>query len=247
MLKTLRLLPAILLTAIVHVPNIQAQPDLSGVWVLLQHDRPGGLFGAPADPVLSARGQEIVDDFRDGLAPDAPERGAFCVNSGMPESMFGIAGYPLDIIQREKRITFISEFQSEVRRVYLDGRAMPEDYPVTRNGYSVGRWIREDGGDVLEIDTALIKAWEVDKWVHSEAAAVKERISLVNASKLTLGERQAREVEADELVMQNIITVTDPVMYERPQTVTVWMKKVPDSTLLEYNCNEYNWRNALKN
>ena len=56
----------------------------------------------------------------------------------MPASMFGIAGYPLDIIQTIDRITLISEFQSEVRRVYMDGSPMPGDYPVTRNGYAIG-------------------------------------------------------------------------------------------------------------
>jgi len=235
----------LLVAMLINVP-VQAA-DLTGVWVLLQHDRPGGLFGAPGDPELSEQGQAIIEAFRNELPANAPERGAFCVNSGMPESMFGIAGYPLDIIQTEERITLISEFQSEVRRVYLDGRAIPADQPHTRNGYSVGHWRTEDGRDVLEIDTAKVKAWEVDKWVHSDQVMISEHLSLVPAADLPLGERQKSSVADDELILQNIITVTDPVMYRQPESVTVWMQKVPDSVLLEYNCTEYNWRNVLRN
>jgi hypothetical protein len=220
--------------------------DLTGVWVLLQHDRPGGMFGAPADPPLSPQGKNIVDEFMQSLAPDAPERGSFCVNSGMPESMFGIAGYPLDIIQREDRITLISEFQSEVRRVYLDGRPMPENYPLTRNGYSIGQWSSINGRDVLEITTALVEAWEVDKWVHSDQVSIRENLSLVPASSLDATILQQSNLAPDEMVLQNQITVTDPVMYLEPETVTVWSRRVPDSELLEYNCVEYNWRNALE-
>jgi hypothetical protein len=96
------------------------------------------MFGAPGNPELSARGRAIINKFQESYSQQAPERGAFCVNSGMPASMFGIAGYPLDIIQTIDRITLISEFQSEVRRVYMDGSPMPGDYPVTRNGYAIG-------------------------------------------------------------------------------------------------------------
>lgn len=224
-----------------------AETDLTGIWVLLAHDRPGGMFGAPADPELSAQGRAIVNAFQSRYSTEAPERGAYCVNSGMPESMFGIAGYPLDIIQTEDRITLISEFQSEVRRIYMDERPipMPEDYPVTRNGYAIGHWQTQAGRDVLVVDTALIKAWEVDKWVHSDQVGIEEHISLRSASELVDVLPQAGDLPANELVLENRITVTDPVMYDTPQSVTVWMQRVPDSQLLEYNCVEYNWRNAL--
>ena len=246
----LRTPPCRLLVALVFccfgISAVQAETDLTGVWVLLAHNRPGGMFGAPADPELSAQGQAIVNEFQRSYSSEAPERGAFCVNSGMPESMFGIAGYPLDIIQTENRITFISEFQSEVRRVYLDGRSMPKDYPVTRNGYAIGQWQLEEGRNVLNIETALIKAWEVDKWVHSDQASVEERIMLKPASELVDVLAQAAELPTDERVLENRITVTDPVMYDSPQSVTVWMQRVSDSQLLEYNCVEYNWRNVLE-
>jgi len=225
---------------------VLAETDLTGVWVLLAHNRPGGMFGAPADPDLSAQGRAIVNEFQNSYSQQAPERGAFCVNSGMPESMFGIAGYPLDIIQTENCITLISEFQSEVRRVYMDGRPIPEDYPVTRNGYAIGQWQTQQGRDVLLVETGQVKAWEVDKWVHSDQVSIEERISLRPAAELVDMLPQAADLPADELVLENRITVTDPVMYDTPQSVTVWMQRVSDSQLLEYNCVEYNWRNALE-
>ena len=44
----------------------------------------------------------------------------------------------------------------ELRRIFTDGRDWPKDAVATYQGYSIGKWIDEDGDgqyDVLEVDT----------------------------------------------------------------------------------------------
>ena len=51
--------------------------------------------------------------------------GGFCLGTGMPGSMLGSGGYPMEIIQRPNQITIVYEAHNEVRRVYLGDRIVP--------------------------------------------------------------------------------------------------------------------------
>ena len=53
--------------------------DISGVWVAIAAEPPGGL--GPAMPSLAPAGQAMVKDFEDTYGKDAPGSGAYWVSS----------------------------------------------------------------------------------------------------------------------------------------------------------------------
>jgi hypothetical protein len=80
------------------------------------------------------------------------DNNARCLPPGMP-AMMGMA-YGMEIQQTKDRITFFSELNDAMRRVYLDGRkptARHLDDP-TYAGYSTGRW----EGDTLVVETVAL-------------------------------------------------------------------------------------------
>jgi hypothetical protein len=92
----------------------------------------------------------------------------------------------------------------EVRRIYMDGRPHPtaiEDVVLSYSGHSIGHW--EEG--TLVIDTVHIYEGNYDQTDarHSDQLHVVERI---------------RQIDPDTL--ENRMTITDPVMFTEPWTVT---------------------------
>ncbi len=230
--------------AVMLAGGVQAadHPDLSGVWGVFYHDHQGGRAGAPAEPKLTAEGQKEVRDFKAKYDVEAVQPGAYCVPGGMPTEMFGLGGYPIEIIQQPKRITMINENEMQVRRIYMDGRGHPSDFPHTRGGHSIAHW----DGDTLVIDTALLSRWPIERWPHSDEAHVVEHIALKKLSSVNVKLRPGlTAAEVGDTVLEDIVTTTDP-MYDGPQTVKVYFRKLPDQETLEYDCAEGNWWDAVE-
>jgi hypothetical protein len=79
---------------------------------------------------------------------------ARCLAGGMPSMM--IAFFPLEFIVLPETTYIIIADQDHLRRIYTDGRDWPANLQPTYAGYSIGKWIDEDGDgryDVLEIET----------------------------------------------------------------------------------------------
>ena len=222
------------------------RPDFSGTWNILRHDSPGGRGGAPRNPELTATGKAMVDDFAARYDVVGEEPGAHCVAAGMPTVMFGLGTYPIDITQNDERITLFAELESQYRRIFLDGRGHPEDYLTTRTGHSIGRWDREGDTDVLVIETALISEWLVDRWPHSDQLRVEERWALRRPEDLDLGPNAPSADELGDWVLEDRMTVIDPVMYTAPATVTIYFRRVDDYDFVSYDCVEGNWRMLLE-
>ena len=138
-------------------------PDWKGQWV-----RIGG--GGVWDPTKPAgRGQQppvtpenhalleasVADQASGGQGDDARVR---CLYSGMPRMM--MAYEPMEVIVLPE-ITYIAiTFNNEFRRIYTDGRDFPTDEDPSFAGYSIGKWVDEDGDgkyDVLEVETRNLK------------------------------------------------------------------------------------------
>ena len=78
---------------------------------------------------------------------------AKCLPPGMP-AMMSMA-YGMEVMQSKDKITFFSELNDALRRVYLDGRKPSQkvlDDP-TYAGYSTGHW----EGDTLVVDTVALR------------------------------------------------------------------------------------------
>src|SRR5580692_3611551 len=218
----------ILLGAIVGVAGLYAQstpPDFSGVYYPLAPfgrgvvGRPAGApqSGPPPRPTASAP----LSDGSTGRSPDAPsltpeymakwqmisktriagspeyDLTAKCLPPGMP-AMMNMA-YGMEVMQNKDKITFFSELNDALRRVYLDGRKPLQkvlDDP-TYAGYSTGHW----EGDTLVVDTvSLSENSFIEGFTpHSDALTVKERIRLTAPG-----------------ILEDRITVTDPKALRKP-------------------------------
>ena len=125
------------------------------------------------------------------------DNNAKCLPPGMP-AMMGMA-YGMEVMQTKDKITFFSELNDALRRVYLDGRKpTPKilDDP-TYAGYSTGHW----EGDTLVVDTVALhpNSFIEGFTPHSDAMTVKERIRFTGPG-----------------VLEDRITVTDPKALTKP-------------------------------
>jgi hypothetical protein len=147
---------------------------------------------------------------------------AQCLPPGMPlmMSMF----YGMEVMQTRDKITFFSELNDALRRVYLDGRtptpAILDD--PTYAGFSTGHW----EGDTLVVDTVALRD---DTYIegftpHSEQLTVRERIRFASPG-----------------VLEDRIVVSDPKALVKPwETVKTYRKMTgpPDDQLREFACAE---------
>ena len=209
----------------------------------------GAQRGAPPRPTQSAP----LSDGSQGRSPDAPkltpeylakwelmrksrisgsyeyDNNARCLPPGMP-AMMGMA-YGMEIQQTKDRITFFSELNDAMRRVYLDGRKPTPRHldDPTYAGYSTGRW----EGDTLVVETVALHP---DSFIegftpHSDAMTVSERIRFTSPG-----------------ILEDRITVRDPKALTEPwQAVRTYRKALPpNDELREVACAEGLSRELLK-
>jgi hypothetical protein len=238
-----------------------APPDFSGVYYPYNPGRGGGGRPGGAAPAAGQRGappprptqSAPLSDGSQGRSADAPkltpeylakwelmrksrisgsyeyDNNARCLPPGMP-AMMGMA-YGMEIQQTKERITFFSELNDAMRRVYLDGRkptAKHLDDP-TYAGYSTGRW----EGDTLVVETVALHP---DSFIegftpHSDAMTVSERIRFTSPG-----------------ILEDRITVRDPKALTEPwQAVRTYRKALPpNDELREFACAEGLSRELLK-
>jgi hypothetical protein len=95
--------------------------------------------------------ESMADQEKGGLGNYSTAR---CLPGGMPRMM--VAFEPQEyIITPDTTYILIGE-NDHYRRIFTDGREWPKDPEPTFSGYSIGRWIDEDGDgryDALEVET----------------------------------------------------------------------------------------------
>ena len=135
------------------------------------------------------------------------------------------APFPFLLVQHDKMISIMFEYQAIWRAIYLDGRGHPDDladYPYFM-GHSLGRW----EGDTLVVDTQGIdeRSW-LDTAGHEHSA------------KLRLTER-FKKTGPDTI--QWTVTYEDPVYFTRPWSIErTFTRGKPGDRVLPYTCNENN-------
>ena len=202
------------------------EPDLTGIWRSFRGARspwPGDAYTEEARMKIDAY-QALIEGT--GATP-----GGFCVGTGMPGSMLGSGGYPMEIIQRPEQITIIYEAHTELRRVYLGDREIdPNELIPTRNGFSTGRW----DADTLVVTTTSLKEAVDQGSAHSDEAMIVERYRL------------SEDDDGNKLLVADL-TLTDPRFYTSPVTVTkTWVAADPDVRMLLYECTEPDWEDYLE-
>jgi hypothetical protein len=210
-------------------------PDWRGQWIRIpvrlptqpSHDqtKPWGRGQeAPLTPeyqaVLEA---SIADQAQGGLGnfPTTTGRAA-----GMPHMMMGFG--PMEFVVTPDTTYILIGWYDHFRRIFTDGRDWPKEIEPTLAGYSIGKWIDEDGDgkyDVLEVETRGFKGPraydEVGLPLHIDNQSVfKERIY---------------RDKADPKILHDVITTIDNAL-TRPWTVD---KKYVHNPDLRANWPEY--------
>jgi hypothetical protein len=239
--------PALLLVFLASTDALSAEvpADFSGVWSMVQHSRPGAPFFIPVEPPLTTEGKAITAAFVAEYDVVTLEANGNCVEPGMPTVMWGIGGAAMEVVQQPERITLLSELANQSRRIYLDGRTFPEDFPDQRVGYSIGYW----EGETLVIDTRMITEWHPPRWPHSDQMRIVERWSLRDPADLEIvGLRRDRPPpEITGKVLVNEMTISDPVFYVNDaEVVTVVYRRQENGAMFEDKCSEGIWMEALE-
>jgi hypothetical protein len=218
-------------------------PDLKGQWsrfvvrglggqASFDQTKPWGLGQeAPLTPEYKAIEEASLADQANGGHGNNYDH-VRCVAAGMPRMM--IAFRPLEFVITPDTTYILVGDQDQPRRIFTDGRDWPKTIEPTYAGYSIGRWINQDGNgryDVLEIETRGFKGPRVYDTTglplhYDNQSVFKERIHLD---------------KADANVLHDEITVIDHAL-TRPWTVD--KKYVRNADALadwpESICPEYN-------
>ncbi len=146
-----------------------------------------------------------------------------CMPHGVPRIM--VAPYGVQIVQTKGLVTLLFAINHNVRLIHMD-RPMPAKVPITLMGYSVGHW----EGDTLVVHTKGVSdasIMDVLGTPHSDEMQVTERLRKVDGGR----------------VLENMITIDDPIAYTRPWTARAAFRWDYGHRLMEYVCEENN-RNA---
>ena len=176
----------LLMSAPVLLAQTPARPDLSGIW---SRTGPGAQqnFGTETPP-LQPWAKAIYEENRKGLAPaegrlDELDPTIYCLPHGIPRAM--AYNYPFDIVQTPNQVYVLFEANQMQRRIYLDGRKMPENYPTSFMGFSTGKY----DGNTLVVETTGLNdvTWLENSGVpHSDALRVTERIRRADPNTLEI-------------------------------------------------------------
>jgi hypothetical protein len=211
-------------------------PDWSGQW-----SRPAGVgnqWDTSKPPrrgqqaPLTAEYQAIYEaNLKDQAAGGQGTDPTFtCIPDGMPRAKNVI--FPMEIVIRPSITYIMIEYLSMLRRIYTDGRDWPGNSEPSFMGYSIGKWIDEEGHgryDVLRVETRNLKgprAFDASGIpLHADnKTVVKERIFLD---------------KADPTVLHDEVTTIDNAL-TRPWTVTKNYHRERNPVWVEAICAEGN-------
>jgi hypothetical protein len=186
---------------------------------------------APLTPEYQANFEANLADLAKGGEGNWP--GYSCLPPGMPAMMNGYE--PLDIIIRpDVTYILIDHIHDSHRRIYTDGRDWPEASEPTFTGYSIGKWVDENGDgryDALEVETRYIKG---KRAYDASGLPLHEDGETVVKEKLYLD-------KDNQNLLHDQITVFDHAL-TRPWTVVHNFNRDTDKypTVGEYICAEDN-------
>ena len=175
-------------------------PNWKGQWNRFRVPGVGAPFNPGLDPTKPfGRGQQVplTPEYQAIFEASLTDQAAggygnfpsiFCHAQGLPLVM--IAFNPLEFIVTPETTYILINTIDHNRRIFTDGRDWPEEIAPTYTGYSIGRWIDEDGDgryDVLEVETRGFKgprAYDASGLPlhHDNLSIIKERIYLDKAN-----------------------------------------------------------------
>jgi hypothetical protein len=215
-------------------------PDLSGQWLGVRIPGVGGQPGFdPTKPWGLGQQAPLTPEYQKVLEASIADQaaggqgnwhtGAECLPPGMPGMMTLFQALQI-IVLPEITYMLIDHGLDSHRRIYTDGRGWPKEVEPTFLGYSIGKWIDENGDgrfDVLEIETRNFKGPRTldpaGMPTHADnQSIVKERIFFD---------------KTDPKLLTNEITLIDHA-YTRPWKVVKHYRRNPSPhpDWQEYDC-----------
>jgi len=205
--------------------------DFSGMW--LPDARRAEAWPAVLPLAPAAR------RFMEGFDPTASDPATLCMPLGTPRNMLQ-TGYPLEIVQTPRRLVMIIQpnlANAEVRRIPVEGRALPASPEPSWFGTSHGRW----EGPTLVVETIGLRedALVSDNGLpHSGQLRVTERLRVVN-------DREHGKLLIDDIELR------DPQAYLEPLKIRRYYSWAPqararDSTCVDALWIDKLWRDRLK-
>jgi hypothetical protein len=218
-----------------YAQNISEYPDWSGQWRRPEDVRPswdptkppGRGQQAPLIPEYQALFQGILSDRAVGGLTGDPT--GLCLPHGMPRMMIAI--YPVEFIVTPKITYYMTDYTTS-RRIFTDGRDWPAEVLPSFNGYSIGRWVDEDGDgryDTLIVETRGFKGPRTFEGsglpLHRDGESIiRERIF---------------QDKSDQNILHDEITTIDHAL-TRPWTVTRTYHRAGDAVWDFVDCAENN-------
>ncbi len=197
-----RMICAIIVAAVVALPIGQARsdepqfPNWKGQWAgfrVLGVTIPLNLGWDPTKAFGIDQQAPLTDEYQAVFRKSIMDQSAggvgnfpsmLCYPQGMPAVM--MAYQPLEFVATSDVTYILINNIDHTRRIFTDGRGWPDEIEPTFLGYSIGKWIDEDGDgryDVLQIETRGFKgprAYEASGLPlhHDNQSIILERIYL---------------------------------------------------------------------
>jgi hypothetical protein len=205
-------------------------PDWKGEW-----SRTGSLAWDPTRPrgtgqqaPLTAEYQAILDasvaDQARGGQGNYP--GYRCFPYGMPGMMFPYR--PMEFVVTPDITYIMLEHMTQHRWIYTDGRGWPKKLAPSFNGYSIGRWVDEDGDG--RYDALLIET----RGMRGPRSYDSSGLPLHDDNETTVTERIYLD-KTDPNLLHNEITTVDHAL-TRPWTVTRSYQRERKPVWFEHLC-----------
>jgi hypothetical protein len=229
-------------TAEAQILDLGKYPDLKGQWT--RAPVPGAIGQPPHDPSKPpGRGQQapLTPEYQAVFEANLADQAAggqgndptyVCIPNGMPRAMS--AYEPIEFVITADTTYILIDHIEHTRRIYTDGRDWPANIEPSFLGYSIGKWVDQDGDGhsaALEIETRGLKGPRVYDAtgipLHADNQTVmKERIYLDKVDR--------------NLLHDEITTIDDALT--RPWMVTKNYRRNPNPRPIwrEYVCAEGN-------
>lgn len=203
-------------------------PDWRGLWFPAFGQVRGG------EPVLIGEALATWQMHSARLAADpnyeVPETADNCEPDGFPYIMN--FPYSVEFLFTPGKITVIQEALMQVRRIFTDGRPMPDRATLDPNyfGYSRGHWEGEPsaGGQTLVVTT-----------IGTQAGQRLGRAGIANSDMLTTTERIWLDPDDKDLLHLEF-TFEDPKVLAEPWTLAYTYRRDRTWEQIEYICAQNN-------
>jgi hypothetical protein len=146
------------------------------------------------------------------------EPDAHCLPQGVPK--INMAPVPFKIVQTDNLVVLVYEAFNLWRQVFLDGREWADDLNPSWLGYSKGHW----EGDTLVVETRGLNG---KQWLDHGGLPASEKLTVIE---------KFRRPNFGRLDIE--LTINDPTYYTKPWTVMTNARRLSNTELFEFICNE---------